>query len=754
MVNYLNKFSKRLAEISGPIYAITGTSDFVWGPDQDQAFKDIKEEISKAPVLCAFDIHSQHRVSADSSRVALGAVLLQCNSEKEWQPVEFASRKLTEAEQNYAMIELEALGITWACEKFDFYLVGRSFEVETDHKPLISLLGEKDLSQLPLRVQRFKLRLMRYEFSIFHSPGRCMFIADYLSRPSSIEFLDRDVIECRIVEMFVASCLNEMLQDGVQEEEIICEISKDPVCLDLIEFIRSDWPQEISCLDPELQRLYKVRDSLTTYGDIILYNTRFYIPKSLRGKYLELCHEGHQGIVKCQRRARQLFWWPGCSSDIDELISKCDICTKFRKYKHQPLAEPCLPDGPWVELGSDILDFKGQLYLLVVDYYTRWIEIRALCSMSRSEVIQEFKTIFSTCDNAGCYTSQAFQEFARIWGFSQTFSSPRYPQSNGMAEKAVGTFKSLCFKSDDISAALLAYRAAPMSEGYSPGELMFGRPLRTPLGKPLDVHVDYKEFERVCIEQKERQIERWNKKFNAKYLPELSKGQIVWVKAPTDRGFKAVVVEKDKHPESYWVKAGNSSFRRNRKHLFLLQQLHDESDGEDGILPLQLDSWGDHGNKSRDLTPASELTRSEIPVTNNSDDSGGLASNSSDDGDLNTNDEINNRGSGETSGETQDNPQSDFESDSETNIEIQENSQSDLEPDLVFLEQPLTEAAETQSQSGQENGSKQVVKPKSRKKSKLNSEPDTEPRSPIRSYSKAGRKHKPKRDSVYFYPKD
>ena len=72
---------------------------------------------------------------------------------------------------------------------------------------------------------------------------------------------------------------------------------------------------------------------------------------------------------------------------------------------------------------------------------------------------------------------------------------------------------------------------------------MFGRPLRTPPGKPLDVRVDYKEFERECIDQKERQIERWNKKFNAKYLPELLKGKIVWVKAPTDRGFKAVVVE-------------------------------------------------------------------------------------------------------------------------------------------------------------------------------------------------------------------
>ena len=62
---------------------------------------------------------------------------------------------MTGAETRYAMIE-DALGITWACEKFDFFLVGRKFEVETDHKPLIALLGEKDLSQLPVRVQRFK----------------------------------------------------------------------------------------------------------------------------------------------------------------------------------------------------------------------------------------------------------------------------------------------------------------------------------------------------------------------------------------------------------------------------------------------------------------------------------------------------------------------------------------------------------------------------------------------------------------------
>ena len=626
MVNYLNKFSKKLAEISGPIYAVTGTSDFVWGPDQNSAFEKIKVEISQAPVLCAFDVDRKHRVSADSSRLALGAVLLQFNSQGEWQPVEFASRKLTEAETNYAMIELEALGITWACEKFDFYLVGRIFEVETDHKPLISLLGEKDLSQLPLRVQRFKLRLMRYSFTIFHSPGRCMYIADYLSRPSSIGFLDSDVVECRIVEKFVAACMNVMFSNGVQEEEIIRAISRDRVCLDLINFLRSDWPDDISSLDPELKRLYKVRDKLTTYGDIILYNSRFFIPKSLRAKYLELCHEGHQGIVKCQRRARQIFWWPGCSSDIENLVGKCSLCVKYRKYKHQPLAEPTLPSGPWVELGSDILDLKGQLFLLVVDYYTRWIEVRPLCTVSSSEVIQELKTIFSVfgspqvfrSDNAGCYSSQLFQEFAKTWGFVQTFSSPRYPQSNGMAEKAVGTFKNLAFKTKDIQAALLAYRATPMAEGYSPGELMFGRSLRTPLGKPNDIQVDYQEFERIAVDMKNKQIQRWNKKYHAKYLPELQPGQLVWVKAPTDKGQNGIIHSKDKHPHSYWVLVGDSLVRRTRTHLFLLQEHQDESDSEDGVIPLLLDSWDNHGNSHS----GSDLTASGLPSTNIGDYSG------------------------------------------------------------------------------------------------------------------------------------
>jgi hypothetical protein len=322
MVNYLNKFGKNLAELSVPIYKITGArSEWFWGPDQQDAFGKIKLALSNAPILCAFDVNSRHRVSSDASKNAIGAVLLQVNSKGDWQPVEYASRKMTDAECRYAMIEKEALGIAWACEKFDYYLVGRKFEVETDHKPLISLLGEKDLSQLPVRVQRFKMRLMRYDFSIFHTPGKDMHIADCLSRPTDCAVMDGDIKKCSVVESFTA-CLVESMSRHFHDEELVKAVLEDQICQDLLKYIDEGWPDNISDFSKEFKALYKAKERLTTYGCVIMYDSRLYIPAKLRSKYLERCHDGHQGVAKCRRRAQQLFWWPGCSGDIAEYVDK------------------------------------------------------------------------------------------------------------------------------------------------------------------------------------------------------------------------------------------------------------------------------------------------------------------------------------------------------------------------------------------------------------------------------------------------
>ena len=67
---------------------------------------------------------------------------------------------MSETEKKYAQIKKEALAVTWACERFQNYLLGLHFHIETDHKPFVPLLSTKPLDQLPIRVQRFRLRIM------------------------------------------------------------------------------------------------------------------------------------------------------------------------------------------------------------------------------------------------------------------------------------------------------------------------------------------------------------------------------------------------------------------------------------------------------------------------------------------------------------------------------------------------------------------------------------------------------------------
>ena len=95
----------------------------------------------------------------------------------------FASRSLTPTERRYAPIEKEALASAWSCKKFQNYLIGIDFTLETDHKPLVTLLGTaKSLDELPPHIHRMKMRLMRFSYKIIHVPGKELFTADTLSR--------------------------------------------------------------------------------------------------------------------------------------------------------------------------------------------------------------------------------------------------------------------------------------------------------------------------------------------------------------------------------------------------------------------------------------------------------------------------------------------------------------------------------------------------------------------------------------------
>ena len=320
------------------------------------------------------------------------------------------------------------------------------------------------------------------------------------------------------------------------------------------------------------------------------------IPKSLQQEMLRQIHSGHQGVHKCKERARCSIWWPGITAEIEEYIKNCRICCRFQRPIVEPLCPSHLPETPWEKLGVDLFKWRQSSYLIVVDYYSRFIEIAKLTSTTSSRVIDHLKSIFArhgipqilVSDNGPQFSSSDFAEFAKEFHFKHATSSPRYPQANGEAERAVQTVKGLLNRSEDPYMALLAYRATPLKLGYSPAELLMGRRIRTTL--PLDPRKlqvcppKSSEVRRKDNKLKETQKRDYDKRHRASEQPILEPGDEVWV---TDRN-EPGEVEKNMGSRSYSVLTPTGTFRRNRLHLNQFPPSQDTANRSSGVDDEQL----------------------------------------------------------------------------------------------------------------------------------------------------------------------
>uniref|UniRef100_A0A096LW99 CCHC-type domain-containing protein n=1 Tax=Poecilia formosa TaxID=48698 RepID=A0A096LW99_POEFO len=205
MVNHLGKFLPHLAEKTRPLRDLLKKSN-MWSWGHHSAFNAIKIDLTTPPGLALSDPNAETRVSADASLYGLGADL-QKHTDTGWKPVAYASRSLSGTEQRYDEIEKEALASTWACERFAEFLIRKSFHIETDHKPLVPLLGSKSLNELPLRIQQLQMRLMRFSYSISHVAGKNITTDDALSRAPIFS------------------------ESGVQEEEVNLYVDSVVACL-------------------------------------------------------------------------------------------------------------------------------------------------------------------------------------------------------------------------------------------------------------------------------------------------------------------------------------------------------------------------------------------------------------------------------------------------------------------------------------------------------------------------------------------
>ena len=148
-------------------------------------------------------------------------------------------------------------------------------------------------------------------------------------------------------------------------------------------------------------------------------------------------------------------------------MRNCDTCCKHRPPVTQPLIPSTLPELPWQRVGCLTMQ---KPYLLIVDYYSRFIEISLLSDTSSETVIRHTKSIFArhgvpevvVSDNGPQYRAEKYQQFTKDYSFTHVTSSPYYPQGNGDADRAVGTIKRLLEKEEDLYLALLAYRSTPL----------------------------------------------------------------------------------------------------------------------------------------------------------------------------------------------------------------------------------------------------------------------------------------------------
>ena len=265
----------------------------------------------------------------------------------------------------------------------------------------------------------------------------------------------------------------------------------------------------------ELHTFWNYREDLSMENGLITKGARLIIPSTLRRKVLEQIHEGHLGIEKCMLKARDSVFWPGISNDIRETVEKCGICQASSRAAKSVGNVSDMPPHAWHTLGTDLFYWNKIDYLVIRDYFSKYLIIRRLPNSSSHVVIKELGLVFTELgrpfvlrsDNRPCYSSREFHNFLSFYQVDHIISSPHYPQSNGFAEALVGIAKKLMEKSmkegKPWNYGLLQYRTTPISSTLPlPLEMLTGRRPHSSLPQlpsSIGQNMEPPEFVKSCL---------------------------------------------------------------------------------------------------------------------------------------------------------------------------------------------------------------------------------------------------------------
>ncbi|XP_064485943.1 uncharacterized protein K02A2.6-like [Ornithodoros turicata] len=155
--------------------------------------------------------------------------------------------------------------------------------------------------------------------------------------------------------------------------------------------------------------------------------------------------------------ARSHVWWPGLDRDVVEAVRGCQIC---QEQQHMPkrteMTSWPFPEKPWSRLHVDFgRPFKGRFFFVVVDAFSKWVEVLPVTSPSSTATIACLRDIFAThgipdlivSDKGAAFVSSEYRKFLKRNNIKQLQIPPYHPASNGAADRVVQTVKSKLKKS-------------------------------------------------------------------------------------------------------------------------------------------------------------------------------------------------------------------------------------------------------------------------------------------------------------------
>ncbi|XP_032091766.1 uncharacterized protein K02A2.6-like [Thamnophis elegans] len=280
--------------------------------------------------------------------------------------------------------------------------------------------------------------------------------------------------------------------------EVAAYTKADPILSQVSSWVLRGWPTDKVA---EGFRPFKARQAeLSIHGGCLIWGDRVVIPAALRPRVLPLLHKDHPGIARMKALARSYVWWPLLDSEIAAYVGRCATCQLSRPNPPAgPAPEWEVPRGPWSRLHVDFASpFHGQNFLIVVDAYSRWVELVLMASTMAESTVRALRRLFAThglpdilvSDNGPQFTATTFQEFLAEQGIRHAPIAPYHLARNGRAERAVRSAKEALGRMDRgdwqsrVAAYLLSQHSTPcLTTNKSPAELLMGRRLRTSLDR-------------------------------------------------------------------------------------------------------------------------------------------------------------------------------------------------------------------------------------------------------------------------------